>query len=90
MWKIINLLAVNAHVCYLQQLDIDLTKRLLLPDDNTSHNIFQLLNSCFSLNNRLMTIIAEGESLPEEILRHLHMRNTPYLSYSREMMGWKK
>lgn len=78
VWKIIISLAVNAHVCYLHQLDMDLTKRLLFLEDDTAHNIIQLFNLCFNRNNRLMTIVAEGASLPEEVLRHTHIRNTSY------------
>jgi hypothetical protein len=55
---------------------MDLTKRLLLSKDDTSHNIIQLFDSCFDYY-RLMTMVA-GESLPEEVLRHAHSRSTSY------------
>jgi hypothetical protein len=78
MWKILILLAVNAQMCSSQQLDNDLTKRLLLSKDDSTRNIIQLFDSCFSRNDRLMTVVTEGESLPEKVLHHAHSRSTSY------------
>jgi hypothetical protein len=78
MWQVIILFVIDARLCSSQQLDTDLAQKLLLPNDDNFRNFTQLFDRCFDHNHRLLTVVAQGKSLPDAVLRHIHSRNTSY------------
>jgi hypothetical protein len=69
---------INTRQCASDQLDIDFTQRSLFPKDDNFRSIIQLFDRCFNHDHRVLLVVAEGKTLPEAVLRHIHSRNSSY------------